>query len=68
MGFIVLCLIFFQKHEFQVAHLKEENRKEVVLSVDYMPTIEDLIKKRVFVCSSEQVLASRQNQEGKRPS
>ena len=64
----MLCLILFQKHEFQVAHLKEENRKEVVLSVDYMPTIEDLIKKRVFVCSSEQVWASRQNQEGKRPS
>ena len=63
----MLCLILFQKHEFQVAHLKEENRKEVVLSVDYMPTIEDIIKKRVFVCSSEQMWASRQNQKGKIP-
>ena len=59
------CLILFQRHEFQVTHLKEENRKQVVLSVDYMPTIEDIIKKRVFICSSEQLWASRQSQEGK---
>ena len=63
----MLCLILFQKHEFQVAHLKEENRKEVVLSVDYMPTIEDIINKHVFVCYSEQMWASRRNQEGKIP-